>query len=456
MSGKPIAAAVFVALMGVVLTIPLRGDDGDEQAIARSSPEPTSTVEPEETDGGEETDGEEADDLAPFPRTGSARNDYPEECLEQVTPEGDGLVAHYVPGGIDVTSLDGTGSITIGDERAFAWSPSGTYLATGSGTIYESGGAIAESLPTEASTFHWGWSPIADCALVADDRGILVVRPGAEPVRLIFQPVEQFVFSLTGGTLAYVRPEEAGVSIWKVDLNTKETEEIARLGTLGEEEEIVLAGWAPDGSDLYYWVGERNRLLGAGENLRSTASESETALPHVLAHNDFVTACADRILAVAGRGGRATQTNKRLVYLEAGGEPTGATSTDDWVISPSCSPDGAFIAAVRSDDPQGAGPKNLALLNADGSLADTLTSGNDYEDAYPMWGPGEAGLMFLRVPSDGSAAEVWHAALGGEPQPTGISIDAPGAPEERRDAWGRFIDWSAVPPTGLSITTEPG
>jgi hypothetical protein len=461
MHGKPIAAAVFVALIAILLTLPLRDADRSDatagRAPATSTPTPEDTPTPEPTPSPTPT-AEETDDggTAPFPKTGMAGNDYPGECLERVDAEEDGRVAYYVPGGIDVTALDGSGTITIGEETPFAWSPSGSYLATGSGSIYEPGGAVAAEMPTSGETFHWGWSPIADCALVADEAGILVVRPGEDPVRLIYKPVERFAFSPTGGTLAYVRQGAAGASIWQLDLNNRRTEEIVRLGPLDDGESIVLAGWEPDGSDLYYWVGQKTALLDTGANLRSATSGTDAGLPPVLAHTDFVTTCNDRTLAVIGGGARTEPGRKRLSYLEGGDEPTTVTSPDDWVISPTCSPDGAFIAAVRSDDPSGAGSKNLSIFDIEGNLAETLTTGSDFVDASPLWGKGDAGLMFLRAPSGGGAVEVWRAEPGGSPGSTGITVDVPGNPEARRDAWGRFVDWSADVPTGLSITTGSG
>jgi Tol biopolymer transport system component len=452
--GKPIAAAVFVALIVVLLTIPFREDDGSELGDAAESSPSAASETPEETEepspAETPTDGEAED----FPRTGVLGGTYPEGCLEQVDPPTEDLVAHSVPGGISVAAPGDGEGIVVGDEQAFTWSPSGTYLLTGSGTFYETGGAIADNLPIEASTFNWGWSPVSDCALIADGRGILVVQPNQEPVRIVFKPVERFAFSPTGDTLAYVRQgEDAGASIWQADLTSGDIEELARVGTLEEGEQVILAGWAPDGSDLFYWVGAKDRLLNEGVRIRSVSSEDPG--PRVLAHTDFVTNCGERTLAVVGGGARTEASSKRLAFLN-GGSPPDFVSEDGWAISPACSPDGGFIAAIGSDDATGQGARTLTLLDSSGGSLQTLDETAEFSDASPLWGRGDAGLLYLRVRADGQGAELWSAAPGGEPQATGIVMDeVPGTPERRRDAWGRFLDWSADSPTGISVTTEP-
>ena len=146
---------------------------------------------------------------------------------------------------------------------------------------------------------------------------------------------------------------------------------------------------------------------------------------------------------------------ERLAFIEADSEPTFVTSEDEWAASPTCSPDGSFIAAAHSDDLNGEASRSISVFDEDGGSIDTFTPSEGSDYASPLWS--EEGLLFLRVPPDGAGPEVWLTPSGGEPQETGIVIgDVPGNPEERRDGWGRFIDWGADAPTGLSVTTEPG
>ena len=62
---------------------------------------------------------------------------------------------------------------------------------------------------------------------------------------------------------------------------------------------------------------------------------------------------SSRIAAIASwssrAAGRATNANKRLAYLTSSG-PSFITPTSAAVVSPSCSPDGGYIAAVASGD----------------------------------------------------------------------------------------------------------
>ena len=449
MRGRPILAGIFVVALGFVLSIPLRGT-GDGQPTSVRDPKATPTSESQPTPD-ETSPPKEAKLVDKTELTGA----YPEECLEPVTePGGDGLLAIDQGRGIEITDTSGAEPVLIDDSFPFKWSPSGGYLMAGSGTIYDETGDEVATL-SSSDGLSWAWSPIADCLVFSDGDGLSVLVPGSDPAPLHEGPISRFSFSPSGGDLAYYTdggPEKKESSLWVASLAGDVSRRITTIG-VPTQDEVLLAGWTPSGSHVLFWTGPSDLLLRDGKALLAASAEGkvqEAGL--VLAHRDFLTACGKDLLGVIGGGARVEPNEKRLAILKPGRDPEFLTPSGNHEVSPSCSPDEEFIATIRSASATGDASGRLTIIDRTGSV-ELTTQDSGYEDAYPLWGRGDAGVLFVRDPSGrGSDPELWHVSTTSSPQPIGVTLRrVTRDPAIFRDSWGHWLDWSADLPSGLSV-----
>ena len=424
---RPILAVAFLVVIGVLLAIPIRqamqdnsaGDDGI-------------------------TDGD-AQELA---------GDYPEKCLDPAGDAVESLVAYVHKDGIAVTEVPGETRVVIDDLVPFKWSPTGTYLAAGSGAVYDTNGEEVDSMFETGTGAAWSWSTIADCAIVADAEGALqVFVPGEGLEPLIDGPTNGFAFSPGGGDLAYVVPGDDSIELWIASLGNGTT---ARAATLDPGDgDVVLAGWTPDAAYVLFWQGDRDELSDPGKKLRAAAAGEIIPLEKVVAHRDFLDACGKRLIAVIGEGPRTERNKKKLAFLAPGAAPEVITPKGSYDVSPRCSPEDKEIAVVRSDDATGKGPRRLVIIDRFGSPVQEPTGDPNYDDAYPMWGRGGAGVLFVREPADGSKPELWYLEPGETAAPTeAVMARLEGDPQSAREGWGHWIDWTADVPAATSVVTE--
>lgn len=451
MRGRPILAAIFVALTAFVLSIPLRDTEPAISAGVDATPSVEKTNEP--VDGGSPTpDATETPPDEPvdeFAFSGS----YPEECLTEVSaPEDDGHLAIDQEKGIEITDPAGGEPILVEDKFPFKWSPSGTFLAAGNGAIYDSTGRQAMAAPEGDGPYSWAWSPIADCLLVSSGSETLVVVPGSGTTVLHDAGLSRFSFSPGGGDLAFGTIGD-DKTLWVASLSDGDARRLKTF-PLDEGAVVVLAGWTPNASHVLFWRGQATDLLSEGVPLFALSAEREVSqlAGAVLAHRDFVTTCGQDVLGVVGSGARAGFNSKRVARLGPGSEPSFITPEDAHDVSPSCSPDAEFIALIRSDTPSGEGPDRLTIIDQEGSVL-FQPSDTGYNDAYPLWGRGESGVLFIRKPP-GREPQVWHVTTESPASPTGATLRAAGRDANIfRDGWGHFLDWSADQPTGVSVVS---
>lgn len=426
-----ILALVLLIIVGGLLYILLRGsmnDDSDGSASpGGASPEPT--------------------------KVQGLVGEYPSACIEPAPEPRESLVAYVHEKGIGVTEVPGKTRVVIDDSVPFKWSPTGTYLATGSGTVYDANGDEVDQMFDDGEEHAWGWSPIADCAIVADADGALqVFVPGEKTQPLIDNRTNGFTFSPGGGTLAYLVPKGDTIELWIASLGKQDADRIAKLDAA--DGDVVLAGWTPDAGHVLFWQGEG--ITDPGTKLKAAAKGEVTELETVLAHRDLLDACGKKVVAVVGKGARDESNTKQIVYLAPQEEPQTVTPTDTYDISPRCSPEGEEIAVVRSPSPTGEERRALVVVDKAGSPVQEPTSDVAYNDAYPMWGRGDFGILFVRVPVDGSRAELWHFERQQTPEPTEAVLDEiAGDPELARDGWGHWIDWNADLPFATSVVSPP-
>ena len=395
------------------------------------SPEPSPSPSPDETAG--------ADRL-------SFEVPYPSRCLERVRPPRIGLIAAYRNGRVSIAAPGDAQELTSFSSRPpLAWSPSGRVLATGQGDLFSVRG---RSFGTVTTGSEWAWSTVADCLVVADAGGGLALGLPNRSVQLLQgAPVADLSFSPGGAALAWVA-EGSGSrrEIWVADLRRSVASLVKRFpeGVVS----VDLMGWGRANDRLLYGTasgesiradGVRVRAIdGLGEGRPRGGSLGATVLPYL----DSIRRCGPRLLAVVG-GGRDTTTNKALAYLEAGRPAQRITPSDAAYVAAACRPGGDFIAAVTQDSGAATGTRRLVLLNADGGFVDNLTADSGSADEYPMWGPPGTGVVFVRRPDAGGAAQVWYIPEGSTARATTLRV-ASGRPFHGTFGWPRVLDWSGA------------
>ena len=468
MRGKPIIALLFVALLGIVLTIPLRSTTDDRSASTRkdnATPTPEASKTPSEKPSQSPTPSPEPSETEPPeespPDRARLTGTYPKSCLEpDGAPDGSGLFAIDQGNGIEISDTSGSGSTTVEGRFPFKWSPSGSYLMTGTGEVYDSTGDGVTNLFEGGGSFSWSWSPIADCVVFASQDKVSVFAPGnGEPKDLHDGLVSRFSFSPSGGDLAFVQddPEAGEAHLWVASLATGKARRLTSL-PLSEDDEIVLAGWTPDATHVLFWRGGSDELLQKGTSLKAVSATGKVKpVARVLAHRDFLASCGDDLYAVVGGGARVEPNAKRLARVSVDGDVEYLTPESAHDESPSCSPEGNLIAVARSASADGRGPGALTVIDRSGSVQFSSQEAGS-EDAYPLWGRGDAGVLFIRQPVSGDGdPEVWSISQTRPASPTGATLRSiRRQPGIFRDSWGHWLDWSADEPSGVSVLSGAG
>ena len=370
---------------------------------------------------------------------------YPRGCLRPAPRPTLGKIAAFQGGSVSIVEPGSDRVVRINTRKPLAWSASGRYLATGRGDFYRPSGRGEGSVLNKGSRL-WEWSPVADCAVAVDGSGLWVDGPQLDPRRIFdVAGVEQLSFSLDGRRLGFVvRESEAGStrSIWIADLGSGSARRIERYGA--RTPVVRLLGWNVGGTRLFFGSAPGESVAADGVALRYSAARGPRrgqAGATLLPEDAYLSHCGGRDLVVAG-GGRETNSNKRLAYLSPSG-PTFITPTSAAVMSPSCSPDGGYIAVAASGDGADITERRLALLRSDGSFERFLAPAGS-GDEYPIWGPRGSGLAFVRMRPSGRMADVWFIPEGGSASPTPLVIAVPPETYGHFD-WAEALDWSAAP-----------
>ncbi|MDQ3962559.1 MAG: hypothetical protein M3277_01375 [Actinomycetota bacterium] len=482
-AAKTIAALLFVALFGVVLTIPLRDSgprSGPELVLASPSPEPS----PSPTKRRREPTG-------PL-RSKRFAHRYPKACLRPgPLPADGGLIA--VHRGRSIAIITTSGAITasigptpmLGKSPLVSWSPSGRYLAAGSQglmwtaegeSILAANGEFQHGFVWQSEADPWGWSPVADCGLSIES-GAPGVRFGgalwvssADPnvtslgQSLINRGVESFAYSRDGRRLGLVLREGRVRSIWIANLERNRMQEVRRFERVTCC--ITLAGWSPDGRDLLYWAAHGASIAADGWPLEGIDIDGERSryTPRVsserfefeevmLTQPDWLVSCGDRLLAPLG-GGRFPTDGRVVSFLRRNARPIQVGSGNFADVDPTCSPNGELIVVARSPAFGNANARpphqTLYLLDADarGDRAlRPITDDAGPSEGSPEWGPPRTGILYLsRSPE---RVSFWYLAEGeAQPRALGIRLGlTEGGFGLRRDSY----DWSATPPDGLPV-----
>lgn len=456
---RTIAALLFVAALGFVLTVPLRdldgARDGELPAVASSLESSPASSVPSPSQG-----------VIPIPATLRFANRYPRQCLEPVQAPNPGLVAAYRAGRVTVATTDGEARASFAATPPISFSPSGNVVAAGPQGLFwrTDGSRVLLGDVQHGMVFDkrglWGWSPISDCGLQTDRDGHLYVTTANPQVvsdgvavttgaPLLKRPVESFAFSPNGRLLALIINFHQRSVLGLADLKT------GRVTLL--DAGCCLVGWSPDSRIIlrYRWPNSASiafdgvRLRGIRISGRRSDFDA-TILPW----RRSIFACGEQLLAIEG-GYRDVTDSKRLAFLEPEQPPDYISPPEPAYMGASCSPGATFIAAVSTPPIMERGPirqrliysRRIRLLTRTGDVVREVVDDPGWGDDHPEWGPHGTGLLFVRL-HRGGAPQVWFVPGGGTPRSLGLGVAQRGFTYGHYP-WGRFLDWSATPPSGL-------
>ncbi len=418
-------ALVFVGALGIVLIQPVLDavDTAPTTAASRPakqrgagdrpSPPAEPSAEPQATPAPTPSTAAPAAISGPFRRTELAAR-LPRVCFAstgRITEPGD--VAVGTGRSVTVGAISGQVSTTRRAGSVIGFNASGREIA-----LLERlkklflASSDAMGFRARSDIRAWAWSPIGECGFGIDDGGTLFAETAAgDRVVLVAEGVRTFIVSPDGRRLGLVLEEGPTTSVWIADLAAEVMHEVQRDPA---RRRLALEAWSSDGRALYLSSGR-----GDGFSFVTTGRRPrEGGIVAVPVRN--LELCGSRLLGIV---------NGAVAEISLRG-PDYLTDTQAGYSAVSCSPEGGFMAAIRSG--------RLVLLNADGSFVRDLATDRGYRDTFVEWGPRGAGVVFGRTRANAKRTEVWYIPEGGTARNTGLTYSARGS-----------IDWSATPPAGL-------
>lgn len=214
---------------------------------------------------------------------------------------------------------------------------------------------------------------------------------------------------------------------------------------------VSFGGFAPGGKILLFWAGEGASIVADGVNLRGIDTAhgdrivtygTKGSPVFTLAGPHSIAACGGDLVAVVGTGRiQGTVSNKRLALVFVGKPSRYLTPATLAYLSPSCSPDGFAVAAVRYPNAgKTSGPATLTTVTVKNRKTSRPAAGTGSLDSSPEWG--ETGIVYGRTSPASSTVELWYAPAGTRARDTGLSASDTGLTAL---AW----DWSVTPPLGV-------
>jgi hypothetical protein len=363
---------------------------------------------------------------------------YPNDCLERVnSPRGNRLLAAATFRSAQIATPDGRIVVSLNSQAPIGWSPSGRYLASGPGDIWDRSGKRVASLSGSKDFPQWSWSPTADCFVYRDRKFIRVYPPSGEDTAFMWVGESirtTFNFSPDGRSIALFKRNRHKYELWVVDLVGGELERVARTGYDG--------GWSPGGDRIFFQLHSTLMAIEAtgGTPVVYDAKWERESEAH---HADFFEGCGGRLIAARGSN-IYNEADQPLVELERDGKSRRLTHDNFAYWSPSCSPNGERLIATRAGQNK-IGSKRAVVLGPRGPQE--ITPDDGLSDEYVEWGPHQTGIIVIRRRPRSDIGEVWFGTLRSGLSPTGIKVSSyPGY--SARDSF----DWSASRPPGEMIS----
>jgi dipeptidyl aminopeptidase/acylaminoacyl peptidase len=262
--------------------------------------------------------------------------------LERVnSPRGSGLLAAATVRSAQIATPDGRIVASLNSQAPIGWSPSGKYLASGPGDIWDRSGKRVASLPGSKDFPQWSWSPTADCFVYRDRKFIRVYLPSGDDTAFMWVGESirtTFNFSPDGRFIALFKRNRQKYELWVVDLVGGELERLAKTGYDG--------GWSPDSDRIFFQLHSTLMAIEAtgGTTVVYDAKLERESEAH---HSDFFEGCGGRLIAARGSN-IYNEADQPLVELERNGKSRRLTHDNFAYWSPSCSLDGNRLLATRS------------------------------------------------------------------------------------------------------------
>jgi hypothetical protein len=235
------------------------------------------------------------------------------------------------------------------------FSADGRWVAYGQGTVVSLDRREIVR-PLGQAVIAWQWVGESDKLVGVTDGGGLVIGAPAQAPRPLL-PNGWGANSLSAardGTIAVSRVAggaSGSASIWT--LSASHPRPVLAYSAPRGTEELQLAQFAPGDKALAFWVNRYGSASLVEDGLRLqllTLDQSGTAVTLSTlspAHSEAVTTCGDRLVFVAG-GGREGTLGKRLAsaYAVDGWQAESLTYGSRSAVSPSCAPEGDWLAAA--------------------------------------------------------------------------------------------------------------
>jgi len=296
--------------------------------------------------------------------------------------------------------------VASGARPPVAFSPSGAWIAFGSGDVVSvGGGSVVPSLGGPVA--RWEWSPTADLlAGVTAKGGLIVGGPDRSPQRLYpdGSNIWEARFSPNGGQLA-VNIDLRRIALLSIPSATRR---IAYRIPSGSVAGLQVAGWSRDGRWILFWFNQEHSssLAADGLPLEAVPASGGTPVPvadAMLLYRDFMSQCGSSLVLAVGSD-RYVTAGKRLVSVRPPDRKPVDLSNDpsrSW-FWPACSPDGRWVAATATRNAEerrfSVADRTIWLLAADGSSRHLLvgTEGDGVADEAPRWSADGRWLLFVQ------------------------------------------------------------
>ena len=289
---------------------------------------------------------------------------------------------------LDMDTCDERVLVETGAAPPVRFSHDGSWVAFGDGAIVPAaGGDVQRPLGSLAS---FDWSPTAAVlAGATTDGGLAIGGPEQAPRDLLpdRSKVGAVFFAPDGRSLAV---DLSGDRVAVVDAADGATRTVYR-GSTGTHAPPRVSGWSPDGRWVLFFslfAGETGIPLNA---VPSEGGDWVNVFDPVLPHDDFLSWCGRKRLALAGGGEQAPSIGNQILVTGPSAWRFRNVSEDfsrSW-IWPACSPDARWIVTTvtpsRTESPPGHGIRTLWLLAADGSSRRRLTGAANAAFETPRW-----------------------------------------------------------------------